>query len=269
MRNFIFYEKVSVKVWGLSPKPEMSRTFFEFAITISTPDAVTDQEKLLGIVSDPDTFGDLDAGYLVRELGKNGDHPHFHGYLRYRDPKFSHNLKSTILRLIRPAITCELDDNMRKHMVDVKVAKDPEKWISQYLAKEFGANEIFRKNVDLEEVLQRFESRLPPLEFEKRRITPISLNRAPEAILEFAARTGSAITINRKSVLKTLHLMHNAGYLIAPLVFKVKDIHRAIMVLQGDFEGYHFVETGKFSDEQLMENERKLRETDPILETRL
>lgn len=91
---------------------------------------------------------------IIKELGKNGDHPHYHIYAEEDEAKRADNYKQC---LIRKYFTT-LQGNHRRYTIVVKAVTNLNKLIGGYFIKEDNHTIISNKNVNLDQIKKMVKS---------------------------------------------------------------------------------------------------------------
>lgn len=233
---FTFFLKMWLKNCVPDYQPMAPRTFCDFHVTISPPAAATNQDALRALVLEILAWDEPVAVYCVREMGKSGQHPHYHAYVRYERPMYTSNLKRRILReIMRSGCVGGISDELSAHLVDVRVAKDPDRLLSGYLQKDIRSEVVLSLNVDLEECERRVASRPAPIASLAAARTPIPFSDVGRAVVEFASRSGMVVR-HPAELLSVLRDLDTGGYVVLNYAHRYRDIMWQIACLTQDQE---------------------------------
>lgn len=133
---------------------------------------------------------------LFKEMGKNGEHPHYHFYGKLKTAKRSNALKSQFITMLFK--DRELDRDERKHLVVFKKAYDEIKLIGGYCTKESDYKIQFQKNIDIVHYKKEYERRSKEIQYT--RPIPISLGNAPFLMNAYMTERYGEEWTNRKSL---------------------------------------------------------------------
>lgn len=172
---------------------------------------------------------------IIKEMGKDGDHPHLHIYGMSKEQKRTNAFKTNfITHLWRN----ELSPDERKHMVDVKKANHTDKLLGWYFQKEENSTVILNKGIDLEHFKVKFEKTKQKVKYEMPK--SVSFSNAPFFFIAFMEQNYSDywtemknrqhsenfIGISDVNTIITLTLRHN--YATHTLLKNKEDIQFAI-----------------------------------------